>query len=92
MALSNIDEDLEKELACAAGKIADAAQQLCGGDLRKAASSTINSVTLYNFSAGISMATDETQKSARAALEKVLALSAVSTGPSQLFDVTKLKP
>jgi hypothetical protein len=92
MAFGNIEGDLEKDLARAAGEIAaDAAQKLCDGDLRKAKSSTIYSAMLYKLSASVSIASDETRKSARAALAEVLARSAVSASPSQMFDVTKLK-
>jgi hypothetical protein len=92
MAFGNIEGDLEKDLASAAGKIAaDAAQNLCDGDLRKATSSTIYSAMLYKLSASVSISSDKTQKSARAALEEVLARSAVSASPSQMIDITKLK-
>jgi hypothetical protein len=90
MAFEQIEEDLEEDLARAAGEIADAAQ-LCGGDLRKAASSTLNSVMLYKLSASVSMANDETQKSAMTALREVLARSVVSADPSQMCNVTKLR-
>jgi hypothetical protein len=77
MAFGNIEGDLEKDLARAAGEIAaDAAQKLCDGDLRKAKSSTIYSAMLYKLSASVSIASDETRKSARAALAEVLARSA----------------
>jgi hypothetical protein len=90
MVFDRIEDDLaEEDLAHAAGEIADAAQ-LCGGDLRKAACSTLNSVMLYKLSASVSVASVETQKSAMTALKEVLARSTVSTDRSQMCDVTEL--
>jgi hypothetical protein len=89
MACDHIEEDLEKGLADAASDIADAAQ-LCSGDLRKAASSARYSATFYKLSTNISRASDEIQKTTKAALVKVFAQSAVSADPSQMCYVKEL--